>query len=73
MGLVAILSCDLDDLNIFFFSWPKEALGGIWLKLALWLSWRCSKLTYYESPWSKVKNDLDLFYLQIFMNYLLRF
>ena len=28
---------------------------------------RCLKLSYYESPASELKNDLDLLYSQIFM------
>ena len=46
---------DLNGLNIFSFPQPMEALHEIWLQSAQWLLKRCLKLSYYESPRSKVK------------------
>ena len=48
-------SCDLEGLYKFLFPQPKEALKEIWLHLAQWFLRRCLKLTYCESPGSKVK------------------
>ena len=43
-----------DSLKKLYFPQPKEALDEILLQLAQWLL-RCLKLSYYESPGSKVK------------------
>ena len=48
-------SGDLYGLNIFSFHQPEVALNGIWLQLVQLLLRRCLKLSYYESPGSKVK------------------
>ena len=50
-----IWSCDLDGLYIFSFPQPKEALQEIWLHLDQWLLRSCLRLSYNESPRSKVK------------------
>ena len=48
--------CDLDCLSKLFFPQPKEALlYDILLQFAQWLLRRCLKLSFYESPGSKVK------------------
>ena len=39
------------------------ALNGIWLQLAQWFLRRCLKLSYYESPGSKIKQWPWLFLL----------
>ena len=52
MGVVAIL---VMSLNIFSFHQPQVALSAIMLQGNQWLLRRCLKLSYYESPGSKVK------------------
>ena len=47
-------SCYLGCLNNVLFPQHKETLYEIWLQLANWVLRGCLKLSYYDSPGSKV-------------------